>query len=155
MELEPKIRGRKTKSIRVEANDLKLLREELKATKEWAQYAEAADSELVRLAVMFARLHMQPDVFMLTTEAVQTLVDEAVRFSIADVARRAGRRSATKPETGRSTVDAEGWPTPSKHSMANAGRRSRVRRCCTKRWPTEAWKAFERRLARRVGGRHV
>ena len=90
MELEPKIRGRKTKSIRVEANDLKLLREELKATKEWAQYAEAADSELVRLAVMFARLHMQPDVFMLTTDAVQTLVNEAVRLNIAEVARALG-----------------------------------------------------------------
>ena len=86
MELEPKIRGKKTKSIRVEAADLKLLREELKATKEWARYADAADSELVRLAVMFARLHLLPDVFVLTTEAVQTLVDEAVRLSIADVA---------------------------------------------------------------------
>ena len=29
---------------------------------------------------------MQPDIFMLTTEAVQTLVDEAVRINIAEVA---------------------------------------------------------------------
>ena len=74
MELEPKIRGKKTKAIRVEESSLTSLREELKASKQWAHYADAADSELLRLAVMLARLHMQPDVFMLTTDAVQTLL---------------------------------------------------------------------------------
>ena len=108
MELEPKIRGKKTKSIRVEAADLKLLREELSLVKEWAHYAEAADSELVRLAVMFARLHMQPDVFVMTQESVSTLVNEVVRLNIADVAMalggvaqmdRDGIISVTRPES--------------------------------------------------------
>ena len=79
-------RGQKTKAIRVDPTGLAELREELKADSNWAHYAEAPDSELFRIAVMFARLHLQPDVFTLTTEAVQTLVDEAVRLSIADVA---------------------------------------------------------------------
>ena len=60
--------------------------EDLKGDPEWEEYAVASDSELVVLATMFARLHLQPDVFMLTTAAVQTLVDEAVRISIAEVA---------------------------------------------------------------------
>ena len=98
MELEPKIRGRETKSIRVEVSDLKLLREELKATKEWEQYAEAADSELVRLAVMFARLHMQPDVYVLTLETVNTLVNEAVRLNIGEVARALGGVAQMNPD---------------------------------------------------------
>ena len=103
MELEPKIRGKKTKAIRVEESSLTSLREELKASKQWAHYADAADSELLRLAVMLARLHMQPDVFMLTTDAVQTLVDEAVRFSIAEVAGALGGVAQLKPD-GTMTV---------------------------------------------------
>ena len=94
----PKIRGKKTKSIRVDLSELKLLREELKDNKEWAEYAEALDSELVRLAVMFARLHMQPDVFMLTTDAVQTLVNEAVQLNIGEVAAALGGVAQMNPD---------------------------------------------------------
>ena len=123
MELEPKIRGKKTKAIRVEESNLASLREELKASKEWAHYADAADSELVRLAVMLARLHMQPDVFMLTTDAVQTLVNEAVRLNIAEVARmlggvaqmgRDGWISVTRPESDSiGTIQAKPVTIPS------------------------------------------
>ena len=94
----PKIRGKKTKSIRVDLSELKLLREELKDNKEWADYAEALDSELVRLAIMFARLHMQPDVFMLTTDAVQTLVNEAVQLNIGEVAAALGGVAQMNPD---------------------------------------------------------
>ena len=94
----PKIRGRKTKSIRVDLSELKLLREELKDNKEWEQYAEALDSELVRLAVMFARLHMQPDVFVMTLESANQLVDEAIRINIGEVARALGGVAQMNPD---------------------------------------------------------
>ena len=111
---QPVSRGQKTKAIRIDPTGLAEFREELKANSDWAHYAEAPDSELVRIAIMFGRLHMQPDIFMLTTEAVQTLVDEAVRINIAEVALvlggvaqmdRGGMISVTRPR-----------PTPSKHS---------------------------------------
>ena len=90
MKLDPKIRGRKTKSIRVEESDLRLFREELKDHKEFAHYAEAAESELVRLSVMLARLHVQDGVYMVTLESVNQLVDEAVRNAIGGVAQALG-----------------------------------------------------------------
>ena len=108
MEPGPKIRGRKTKSIRVDPSDLKLLREELKGDPAWAEYAAASDSEIVRLAVMFARLHIQPDMYVMTLETVNTIVDEAVRINIAEVALvlggvaqmdRDGMISVTRPES--------------------------------------------------------
>ena len=98
MGLGPKIRGRKTKSIRVDVSDLKSLREELKATKEWKHYAEAADSELIRLGVMFARLHMQPDVYVMTLESVNQLVDEAVKLNIGQVALALGGVAQMNPD---------------------------------------------------------
>ena len=67
-------------------------------TKEWAHYAEAADSELVRLAVMFARLHLQPDMYMLTLDAVNTLVDEAIRINIGEVASALGGVAQMNPD---------------------------------------------------------
>ena len=108
MELEPKIRGKKTKAIRVEESSLTSLREELKASKQWAHYADAADSELLRLAVMLARLHMQPDVFMLTTDAVQTLVNEAVRLNIGEVARALGGVAQMNPDMTITVARPEG-----------------------------------------------
>ena len=98
MEPGPKIRGRTTRTVRVDPSELKLLREELKDTKEWAHYAEAADSELVRLAVMFARLHLQPDMYMLTLDAVNTLVDEAIRINIGEVASALGGVAQMDPD---------------------------------------------------------
>ena len=98
MEVGPKIRGRKTRSIRVDPSDLVLLREELNANPEWADYAEASDSELHRIAVMFARIHVQPDVYVLTLDAVNQLVDEAVRINIAEVALALGGVAQMGPD---------------------------------------------------------
>ena len=98
MELGPKIRGRKIKSIRVDPSDLKLLRKELKASPEWAEYAKASDSELVRLAVIFARIHIKPDVYVLTLDSVNQLVDEAIRVNIGEVAQALGGVAQMNPD---------------------------------------------------------
>ena len=98
MKLGPKIRGRKIKSIRVDPSDLALLREELKANPEWAEYGNASESELVRIAVIFARLHIQPDVFMMTLESVNELVEEAIRINIGGVARALGGVAQMNPD---------------------------------------------------------
>ena len=98
MELGPKIRGIKSKSIRVDPSDLKVLRKELKATKQWAKYAEVSDSELVAIAFIFARIHIAPDVYVLTLDAVNQLVDEAVRLNIAEVARALGGVAQMNPD---------------------------------------------------------
>ena len=87
---QPVSRGQKTKAIRIDPTGLEEFREDLKANSDWAHYAEAPDSELVRIAIMFGRLHMQPDIFALTPAAVQTMVDEAVRNAISDVATALG-----------------------------------------------------------------
>ena len=98
MKRRPNIRGQKSKTIRIDPTGIALFREELKGDPEWEEYAAASDSELVVLAVMFARLHVQPDVFMLTTAAVNTLVDEAVRLNIAEVARALGGVAQLNPD---------------------------------------------------------
>ena len=98
MELGPKIRGKKTKSIRVDLSDLKKLRKELKGDPEWEEYAKALDSELVRLAFIFARIHIQPDVFVVTLDSVNTLVSEAVRLNIGEVARALGGVAQLNPD---------------------------------------------------------
>ena len=98
MKRRPRIRGQKSKSIRIDPADFALFREELKGDPEWEEYAAASDSELVVLATMFARLHIQPDVFMLTLDAVNTLVDEAVRLNIAEVARALGGVAQLNPD---------------------------------------------------------
>ena len=110
MELEPKIRGKKTKAIRVEESSLTSLREELKASKQWAHFADAADSELLRLAVMLARLHMQPDMLLLTTVAVQSLVDEAIRLNIGEVARALGGVAQMNPDMTINVARRDGDP---------------------------------------------
>ena len=108
MKRRPKLRGHASKSIRVNPVELAALREELKGDPEWGEYAVASDSELVVLATMFARLHLQPDVFVMTQESVSTLVNEVVRLNIADVAMalggvaqmdRDGIISVTRPES--------------------------------------------------------
>ena len=112
---QPVSRGQKTKAIRIDPTGLAEFREELKANSAWAHYAEAPDSELVRIAIMFGRLHMQPDVFMLTTDAVQTLLDEAVRNAISDVAAALGGVAQMNQDHMISSYKATS-PTPSKHS---------------------------------------
>ena len=86
MKRRPSIRGLKSKTIRINPADIALFRAALKGDPEWGEYAAATDSELVVLATFLGRLHLEPDVFMLTTAAVQILVDEAVRISISEVA---------------------------------------------------------------------
>ena len=98
MKRRPNIRGQKSKTIRIDPTGIALFREELKGDPEWEEYAAASDSELVVLATMFARLHIQPDVFMLTLDAVNTLVDEAVRLNIAEVARALGGVAQLNPD---------------------------------------------------------
>ena len=98
MKRRPVMRGQKTKAIRIDPTGLALFREELKGDPEWAEYSEASESELVVLATMFARLHIQPDVFLLTTDAVQTLVDEAIRLNIGEVARALGGVAQMNPD---------------------------------------------------------
>ena len=129
MLIGPKIRGRKIKSIRVDPSDLKLLRKELKLDPEWADYAKASDSELHRLAVIFARIHIAGDVHVLTTKAVATLVNEAIRLNIAEVARSLGgvaqmnpdgTISVTRPEADSiETFNAKPPTLPSPRKMVN------------------------------------
>ena len=107
MELGPKIRGKKVKSIRVDPTDLELLRKDLKANPEWAEYAEASDSEIHRIAVIFARIHVDPDIHALTTEAVQTLVDEAVRLHVGAVAQLLGGVAQVNPDKSISVTRPE------------------------------------------------
>ena len=98
MKRRPTIRGKKTKAIRIDPAELALFREELKGDPEWEEYAEASESELVTLAVIFGRIHIQPDVHTLTTEAVQTLVDEVIRLNIVEVARALGGVAQMNPD---------------------------------------------------------
>ena len=105
---QPVSRGQKTKAIRIDPTGLAEFREELKANSDWAHYAEAPDSELVRIAVMLGRVHLQPDMYVMPLETINTIVDEAVRINIAEVALvlggvaqmdRDGMISVTRPES--------------------------------------------------------
>ena len=98
MEFGPKIKGRKNKSIRIDSSQLEAFRKELKGTPEWAEYATATDSEIVRIGLIFARVHMQPDVFLMTLESVNQLVDEAVRNAIGGVALALGGVAQLNPD---------------------------------------------------------
>ncbi len=98
MKRRPNIRGQKTKAIRIDPIGLALFREELKGDPEWDEYAEASESELVTLAVIFARIHIQPEVYVLTLDSVNTLVDEAIRLNIGEVARALGGVAQLNPD---------------------------------------------------------
>ena len=94
----PNIRGLKTKAIRIDPIGLALFREELKGDPEWAEYAEVSESELVTLAVTFARVQIRPDVYVMTLESVNSLVDEAIRINIGEVARALGGVAQLNPD---------------------------------------------------------
>ena len=111
MKRRPSIKGQKSKSIRIDPTGLALFREELKGDPEWEEYAAATDSELVVLMTMFARLHIQPDVFTLTSAAVQTLVDEAIRLNIGEVARALGGVAQLNPDMTITVARIEGGST--------------------------------------------
>ena len=98
MKHRPHIRGQKTKAIRIDPTGLALFRKDLKADPEWAEYAKASDSELVVLATVFARIHIQPEVYVLTLDSVNTLVDEAIRLNIGEVARALGGVAQMNPD---------------------------------------------------------
>ena len=83
-------------------------REELKGDPEWAEYAKASDSELVVLATVFARVHIQPDVYVLTLDAVNQLVDEAIRLNIGEVARALGGVAQMNPDKTISVARVDG-----------------------------------------------
>ena len=90
--------GRKTKLLRVDPSELKELRSALKKSAEWQEYANAPDSVLVQLGIMFARLHLEPDTFMLTLQAVNQLVNEAVQINVGEVARIMGGVAHMNPD---------------------------------------------------------
>ena len=90
MKRRPVIRGQKTKSLRIDPTGLALFREELKGAPEWAEYAEASESELVVLATMFARLYISPDVQVLPKDGLMVLLKDSIRENIGAVARALG-----------------------------------------------------------------
>ena len=106
MKRRPNIRGQKSKTVRIDPTDIALFREELKGNPEWSEYAAASDSELVVLATMFARMHILPDVYVLTLDAINTLVDEAIRLNIGEVARALGGVAQLNPDKTISVT----WP---------------------------------------------
>ena len=88
---------------------------------------------------MFARLHIQPDVFMLTTAAVETLVNEAIQLNIGEVALKLGGVAQLNPDRTISVIG----PSPHPWKLSRRSRRrSRVRRCFTERWPTKVGKSL-------------
>ena len=94
----PNIRGLKTKAIRIDPIGLAELREALKGDPDWGEYARASESELITLAVTIARVHLRPDVHVMTTGDVNHLVDEAVRINIAEVATALGGVAQMGPD---------------------------------------------------------
>ena len=90
MKRRPVIRGQKTKSLRIDPTGLALFREELKGNPEWAEYAEASESELVVLATMFARIYISPEVQVLPKDGLMVLLKDSIRENIGDVARAMG-----------------------------------------------------------------
>ena len=94
----PTIRGLKTKAIRIDPVGLAEFREELKGDPTWSDYAKASESELITLAVVFARIHIRPDMYVLTLDAVNTMMDEAVRINIAEVALALGGVAQMGPD---------------------------------------------------------
>ena len=83
-------RKRKTESIRIDPYELEVFRDALKANPEFGSYAQASQSEVVRLALALACHHVRPDVYALTLEDVNHIVDEAVRINIGEVAQVLG-----------------------------------------------------------------
>ena len=94
----PKIRGRKIKSVRIDPDDLSLLRKELQDNPSWGGFSDASDSEILRLAVMFARLHIENNVYVMTIEDINHIVDEAVRINIGEVAQALGGVAQMGPD---------------------------------------------------------
>ena len=83
----PSIRGLKTKAIRIDPKGLAEFRERLKASPEWAEYAEVAESELVTCAVVLASLYISPEVEVLPKAGLMALLRDSIRENIAAVAR--------------------------------------------------------------------
>ena len=102
MELGPKIRlrGRKVKSIRFATAELEAFRKEMKRNPRWAEYASATDSEMIRIALIFGRLHVKhhEETYLLTLEEINQVVDAAVRLNIGQVARALGGVAQMNPD---------------------------------------------------------
>ena len=86
MELGPRIRRKKSKTIRVDPVGLAEFRKGLKANPQWAKYAQAPDSELHTMAVILASIYIRPEVVSMTMADFTHIIDEAVRINIAEVA---------------------------------------------------------------------
>ena len=99
-----KIRGKKTKAIRVDSSELALLRKELEGNPVWGEYAAASDSEVVRLALICARLYIQPNLYLTTLEDINHIVDEAVRINIGEVAEALGGVAQMGPDKTISVI---------------------------------------------------
>ena len=103
----PNIRGLKTKAIRVDPKGLVEFRERLKASPEWAQYAEASESELVTISVILASIYIQPEVYAMTLADFNHIVDEAVRNAIGGVATALGGVAQMNPDKSISVTKPE------------------------------------------------
>ena len=105
--LGPKIPGRKTKAVRVDPSDLEVLRKEVKANEEWAQYADASDSDLVRIAIFMFRLNVSSDVYMMSLADINQLADQVLSLNIGEVARALGGVAHMNPDKTISVMRAD------------------------------------------------
>ena len=107
MEIGPKIRGQKSKTIRVDPVGLADFRKRLKDSADWSEYAKASDSELHTMAVILASIHIRPEVYVMTLADLNHLVDEAVRINIGEVARALGGVAQMNPDKSISVTRPE------------------------------------------------
>ena len=94
----PKIRGTKTKPVRVDPDELKEFSQRLRACPEWAAYADASQGELITIAVILASLYIRPEVYAITLADINHIVDEAVRNAIGGVATALGGVAQLNPD---------------------------------------------------------
>ena len=90
MKVTPKIMGTKNKSIRIDPDELDEFRKNLRANPKWAKYAKSTDSELVRMALIFGNIHVDPRVMVAASLDVALMVSDAVVSNITKVAAALG-----------------------------------------------------------------
>ena len=108
MKITPNIIGKKTKSIRVDPSELAEFRQNLKKDPQWAKYAGCTDSELVRMALIFGNIYVQPSVVTMEMSDHANLVYEAVSSNIAKVAAAFGGVGQLNPD-GTTTLSHPDW----------------------------------------------
>ena len=90
MKVAPKIMGSKSKSVRIDPDELAEFRKNLKANPKWAKYATCTDSELVRLALIFGNIRVDTRVVTMPLMDAGKLIHDAVTSNIAKVAAALG-----------------------------------------------------------------